>query len=76
MLKTATLKMAKRHLEHTIELTKQYSTMAADGLAAQIAIDCIDFCIAYNEAVKQSVRDDADIEAIFNRRDNGCLEHG
>lgn len=76
MLKTATLKMARRHLEHTIELTKQYSTMAADGLAAQIAIDCIDFCIAYNEAVKQSIRDDADIEAIFNRRDNGCQELG
>jgi hypothetical protein len=76
MLKTATLKMARRHLEHTIELTKQYSTMAADGLAAQIAIDCIDFCIAYNEAVKQSIRDDAEIEAVFNRRDNGCQELG
>lgn len=76
MLKTATLKMAKRHLEHTIELTKQYPSMAADGLAAQIAIGCIDFCIAYNEAVKQSIRDDADIEAVFNRRDSGCPEHG
>ena len=60
MLSTPTLQMAKRHFESHLSQMSDMTLYAADRLAFQIAIDCIDTCIA--ESLRQQARQKADFE--------------
>lgn len=60
MISAPTLKMAKRHFENHLDKMSDLSLYAADRLAFQIAIDCIDSCI--EQDIRQRALRQIDLE--------------
>ena len=66
MLSTPTLQMARRRFKSLLEKSKDEPYMAADCMCAQIAIDCIDYCITAEARRKARQKADEEVAAALN----------
>jgi hypothetical protein len=74
MLSTPTLKMAKRHFEMQLSCIDEF-LYGADRLAYQIAIDCIDSCLAQNIREQAMRQADAEVDKALRNLFEGRTEH-